>query len=225
MFEETNIHLLHENNKFTSNLTIGVSGYARVGKNSLCDLLKKQAEIYSLKAKIFSFAFSLKSDLDLFCKKSFGISSFCETEEKNTIRPLLIAYGECQRKVSKGTYWWEKIMQEVNSFYNSGGEVAIISDLRFKEYNFDELDYVRSYANSIVFSVGRILENGEKIGPAHKTEEINIPIIAKSSDLTLDWKTVDERGETLALQACEATSLCSKFFKKINNNKLCAKQI
>ena len=217
MFTTSNKKFLSRNKKLQSKLTIGISGFARVGKNSLSDLLKKQAEISGLKAKCFSFAFALKKDLDDFCKKSFDISAFCESDKKNIIRPILIAYGECQRSVSDGSYWWKKIMQEVNQFYKEGGDVAIISDLRFKEYEADELDYIRSYANSLVFVVERTLQNGEKIGPAHESEKNNIPVIAKASDLILNWKTIDQNNDTLALQACEASSLCSKFFKKIKN--------
>ena len=211
----TNKQLLQKNKKLKSKLTIGVSGFARSGKNSLCDLLKKQAEISGLKAKMFSFAFALKEDLDDFCKKSFDISSFCETDQKNIIRPILIAYGECQRSVSGGSYWWKKIMRDVNAFYESGGDVAIVSDLRFKQYDLDEVDYIRSYANSLVFCVERTLKDGKKIEPAHESEKINIPLIAKSSDLILRWKTIDTNSDTLALQACEATSICLKAFKKL----------
>ena len=213
--------IISENSEFKTGLVIGVSGFARSGKNTLAEIIKDFFASKSIDAKIFSFAFQLRQDLNSFCKEKFNISAFSEaTEEKSKIRPILISYGEVQRKLSKGCYWWQKLKPEVNNFLRNGGSVAIISDLRFKEYEFDELEYIRSYPNSSVFCVTRINELGETVPPAHQSEAENFPKICKKTDVNLTWTTVKPDSRDLIFNALPVISFLNKKIPNIENQSI-----
>jgi hypothetical protein len=194
--------IIEENALFKDKIIVGVSGYARSGKNTLCDILNNFCKSKGLESKIFSFAFALRQDLNSFCTEKFGISAFTEnSEEKNKIRPLLISYGEVQRNLSNGLYWLTKLKPEINNFFKNGGNVALISDLRFKVFDFDEIDFVRSYPNSLIYCVSRIKENGEEVKPAHLSESENFPKICKKSDVNSTWRTVQMNSQELVFNA------------------------
>jgi hypothetical protein len=175
---------------------IGISGYARSGKDTLASIMKDFLTDKKVKTKIFSFAYALKKDIDDFCLSKIGISSFSEiTEMKSKIRPILIAYGQVQRNISSGTYWVNKLKPEIDMFFENNGAVAIISDLRFKEYEFDEVDFIRSYKNNMVITVSRIMENGILNTAAHESESENLPRISRIADYELTWNTNGNKNE------------------------------
>jgi hypothetical protein len=177
-------------------IVVGISGYARSGKDTLASIIKESLLSNGVKTKIFSFAFSLKNDIDDFCTSKIGISSFSEiTEMKSKIRPILIAYGQVQRTISNGTYWLNKLKPEIDSFFDDDGSVAIVSDLRFKEYEFDEVDFIRSYSNNMIITVSRIMENGILNTAAHESEAKNLPRISRIADYELTWNTNDNKNE------------------------------
>jgi hypothetical protein len=177
-------------------VVIGISGYARSGKDTLANILKSSFIENNVSTKIFSFAYALKNDINDFCLSKIGISSFSEvTELKSKIRPILIAYGQVQRSISSGTYWLNKLKPEINNFFDNGGDVAIVSDLRFKEYDFDEVDFIRSYKNNMIITVSRIMENGILNTAAHESESENLPRISKLADYELTWNTNDNKNE------------------------------
>lgn len=208
--------LLIQNRNFDSGLIIGVSGFARCGKNTLAEILSEYSSHLGLNAKLFSFAYSLRQDLNSFCKEKFGISAFTEdTVDKNKIRSILIAYGQSQRSLSEGSYWWKKLMPEINSFFSSGGNIAVISDLRFKEYELDEVDFIRSYANSLIITLNRTGEDGKLIAPAHESESKNLPQIASMADLNLTWKTVSKEQNSIIFESIPAINILDKKIKDI----------
>ena len=208
--------LLIQNRNFDSGLIVGVSGFARCGKNTLSEVLSEYSNHLGLNSKIFSFAYALRQDLNSFCKEKFGISAFTEdTADKNKIRSILIAYGQSQRSLSDGTYWWKKLMPEINSFFTSGGNIAIVSDLRFKEFELDETDFIRSYMNSIIITLNRTIDDGSSIPPAHESESKNLPQIASIADLNLTWKTCSKEKNSIIFESVPAINLLNSKFKNI----------
>jgi len=177
-------------------LVIGISGYARSGKDTLANILKSSFTENKMKAKIFSFAFALKNDIDSFCLSKIGISAFTEdTDQKSKIRPMLISYGQVQRGASSGTYWLKKLKPEIDQFFENGGDVAVVSDLRFKEFEFDETDFIKSYKNNAIVTISRIMENGMLNVAAHESELENLPRISKIADFELTWNTNNNKNE------------------------------
>lgn len=173
---------------------IGISGFARSGKDTLAKHIKKQLQNQGFSVSLFSFARALKQDIDEFCSSRFGISSFCEdSSQKEKIRPMLIAYGNCQRNITNGAYWINKVKPQVDSFFSGGGDFAIISDLRFKEFDYDEYDFFRSYPRNLIFTVSLINEDGSSNRAAHESEEKSFPFFLSNSDFNLKWnKTSDQ---------------------------------
>jgi hypothetical protein len=192
---------------------IGISGYARSGKDTLASIIRDSLRSSGIRTKVFSFAHSLKSDIDDFCKSKIGISSFTEvTEEKSKIRPILIAYGQVQRNMSNGLYWINKLKPEIDSFFADSGSVAIISDLRFKEFEVDEIDLIKYYRNNMIITVSRIMENGIMNTAAHESEAENLPRISRIADYELVWNTNENKDE-LKTQSSKCIELIfSKFF-------------
>lgn len=169
---------------------IGISGFARSGKDTFAKLLAERLEINKVKTTILSFAFSLKADIDTFCLSKINISAFTEeTGLKSKIRPILIAYGACQRSISNGTYWLEKIKPEIDMFFNNGGNVVIVPDLRFKEYSFDEYDFIRSYESNLVLTISKTNADGTQNEPAHESESRNFPFFLQNADLNVNWNS------------------------------------
>lgn len=192
-------------------LVIGISGYARSGKDTLANILKSSFTENKIKTKIFSFAFALKNDIDSFCLSKIGISAFTEdTDQKSKIRPMLISYGQVQRGASSGTYWLKKLKPEIDQFFENDGDVAVVSDLRFKEFEFDETDFIKSYENNAIVTISRIMENGMLNVAAHESELENLPRISKIADFELTWNTNNNKNELKSQSKNCLDFLCSK---------------
>jgi hypothetical protein len=171
-------------------LIIAISGYATSGKDTCASLIVNYLDNFGIKSEIFSFASSLKQDIDSFCLEKIGVSAFTSDPIlKCKIRPILISYGQIQRNLSSGTYWINKVNPKIANFFKSGGRVAIIPDLRFKQFEFDELDYVRSFDNSIIVNIERFDSYKKSIKPAHDSENEFYSILYSNSDIKIKWKS------------------------------------
>lgn len=170
-------------------ITLGISGVARSGKDFLGKLLCEYFEAAGLKADTFSFASELKKDLDGFLIEKFGISSFTENDtEKALIRPLLIAYGQAKRKQSNGTYWIGQAARAISD--RSELDVAILTDVRFSENEYDEVEFIQETMNGSVIHLTRIAQDGTEVLPNNLDEEKNNPKIKERADLLLSWEQV-----------------------------------
>jgi len=120
---------------------IGVSGFARSGKDLFAKVAQNVLEKRGLKVEKYALAYELKNDLKDLIKTKVGIDVFTEnTEEKNIIRPLLVAYGDVMRKVSEGKYWTGKIEQKIKQ---SNADVIFITDIRYDVYPEDECTVIK----------------------------------------------------------------------------------
>jgi hypothetical protein len=195
--------------EFENKFVIAASGFARSGKSTVCSLLKEKIELETAKkVKIFSFARQLKADVNEFCLEKIGVSAFTEDiADKENIRPLLVWYGNLKRKTSNGQHWVKKIKSEISTFFLQGGDVAIISDLRFKEFDLDEVDFVKSYKNNYTISISKI---GGDSAQANESERKNIPIVESYSDFKIRW---DQKTESKNLRAESAAVIESLILK------------
>lgn len=173
-------------------LIIGISGFATSGKDTCASLVHSYLGHAGLNSKTFSFANALKQDIDDFCTQKIGISAFTtDPLSKTKIRPILISYGQIQRNLSNGTYWIYKVDPQINEFFDSGGNVAIVPDLRFKEFEYDELDYIRSFDDSIVVNVERI-DSNNLIKAVHDSENEYYKILYNESDIKIKWQSSND---------------------------------
>ncbi len=154
---------------------IFVSGVARSGKNEFAKQATKFFNLKGLKCKEFALANQLKHEIDSLAYYNFGIDIFdCTPEEKEIIRPIMVAYGCAKRKVSKGKYWVNFVENQLQyEEENTDTDIAIITDIRFAEYEDDEAFWACQTGNLI--HITRILPSGEILQPANEEERVNDP--------------------------------------------------
>ena len=167
---------------------IGISGVAGCGKNSLSEIIIKLLQRLELPYRELSIAKNLKEELSETSVKLYGIdSSSCTREEKDTIRPLLVAHGEIKRKLSKGTHWTSLLNNQL-----APEKINIITDVRFNEYEKDENYWLKNEINGVLIHLSRYDEiNGKRIflKPANEAEARNDPNMKDLADFSLNWKT------------------------------------
>jgi len=168
--------------------SIGISGVAGCGKNTLSEIIIKLLQRLELPYRELSIAKNLKQEISWVSRELYGInSSNCTREEKDTIRPLLVAHGEIKRKLSNGTYWTSLLNKEL-----APEKINIITDIRFNEYEKDEVYWLKNEINGVLIHLSRYDKvNGGKAyyPPANEAERRNEPLLKEESDFLLKWKT------------------------------------
>ena len=161
---------------------IGISGSARSGKDTLCRALIRKFKKMNKKAERRSIAGDLiKKDLNSLIKKVANIDTFTENnEEKELIRPLLVEYGKILRKKTKGRYFLDNFEEKTNTIH-------IIPDIRYCEYEKDEIYWLKNEKNGFLIYLER-----ENINPANETEEKNNVTIKTIADVCMYWKSLNE---------------------------------
>jgi len=161
---------------------IGISGYARSGKDTFGECLVKKLSEYGINAKVYALANQLKIDIDFLTKSDFGISAFTKNDaEKYIIRPLLVGYGESWRKANP--HHWLDIL---DSNFESG-YLPIITDIRYE----NEADWILD-KNGFLLNLNRQISENNYVGPANKEEEMNAPKVEKKSSFSLTWNTIED---------------------------------
>ena len=166
---------------------IGIAGVAGSGKDTFAEIIKKVFESNGFEVNCLSFAKKLKEEVAEVSKSMYGIDTRnCTREEKNLIRPLLLAHGAIMREKTKGQYWIDGIKDLV-----SNDKINIITDVRFCEYECDEVDWIQSN-NGIVVHITRFFEeNGERIyiSPDNEYEKRNNKILKNRANYSFSWPT------------------------------------
>lgn len=153
---------------------IGIGGLARCGKDTMANCLKKTIEKdLGCKVQIVSLACCLKKDLRYLIKKNFGIDSFTEnTEEKNIIRPILVAYGEAMKQKYGDKIWLEKCIAQRDL-----SKFTIISDVRF--------DFEAEFVTNLGGSIVHLTKLGNEV--PNEIEAINDPKVRSLSTIQHTW--------------------------------------
>lgn len=172
---------------------IAISGYARTGKDTLCKFLIDEYKKYGFVAKRFSFADALKEDLKDYVS-SYGYDIFSlDGEEKELFRPLMVWKGFYHRSKTSGTYFCDILDKKISD--DKDVDVAIITDLRYAEYEKDELQFVKD-RGGFVIALSRILDRslGRYQLPANNEENLNFEIIRKNADLDIELPNIFDRN-------------------------------
>lgn len=148
----------------------------QTGKDTLC---ARFSEI-NPKIRRFAFADALKDDLIPFIEKNFGFYlPTCPIEEKELIRPIMIAYGLAQRSRDP-EYWVKRLLRNIEACLAANPEIIpVITDARFP----NEIKYIKQhYPGSIYIQVNRT-------GAPEPTDEEkkHLAWMAIQADYTLDW--------------------------------------
>ena len=177
------------------NTIIGISGVAGSGKDTFFNLLSARAP-----CKRYSLADELKREVNQWCRMHYGIDSqACTREEKEIIRPLLVFHGGLKRQASEGRYWIEKLKGRLTKDKFNG--FKIITDIRYDEYENDEVSWLKNELNGILVHVSQyeIKSGGDGLNshagqffraPANPEEERNDPIIREKSDFQIEWEFI-----------------------------------
>lgn len=174
---------------------IGLSGVAGAGKDTFCSILKQILNSYEIKSERIAFADKLKEELHDTIQSNFGIDLFsCSREEKDLIRPILIGWGEVRRIQSKGSYWASKLDSKINS-----ESVSILTDVRFKEFDYDETDWVKS-RNGIIIHIKKYHNdywNYKKhyTKAVNSSEQKNDPVIQSLADYSFEWEESNDNSK------------------------------
>lgn len=162
-----------------TDLIIGISGNARSGKDTLCELAKQFLSDKEVPAARAAFADQIKRDLDELCRHKIGCSAFTsDSEEKELIRPLLVAYGtDVIRKMNED--WWVEQLEKNLTLYRAQAIIPIITDVRYP----NELEWMRTN-HGVSIHVSR-----DGISPANSEEEAHNDFLEKEADYTVSWPT------------------------------------
>tara|TARA_R110000751_G_C13580756_1_gene459801 strand:- start:209 stop:709 length:501 start_codon:yes stop_codon:yes gene_type:complete len=156
-----------------------------------------------------SIANKLKQEVSWVSRELYGINSTnCTRKEKDTIRPLLVAHGEIKRKLSNGRHWVEALTKEL-----APDKINIITDVRFNEYEKDEVYWLKNEINGVLIHLSRYDQaNGKRVyfPPANDSEKANNNLVKKESDFILNWKSEEEETKKIS-----SASQMLKWLKKL----------
>jgi len=169
---------IQRNKKYMSKL-IGISGFARSGKDTFYERSKLLLEKHGKKAVRVAFADALKEECDELLSKYTNLSAFTEKDsEKEIVRPLLVTYGTQIRRKLNENCWIEKIQPQVIEYLKSDYYV-FVTDVRFK----NEAKWIQ-LNRGILVNIAR-----ENIKPANHEEHRQLHLMKGLINYDLFWPT------------------------------------
>lgn len=183
---------------------IMITGHAVSGKDTFFSLLKEIDPNF----KRYAFADKLKQDLRLFLMEQCRIDiNALSPEQKDLVRPLMIAYGCMMRNLGDGLYWVRELEKQILSDLDFEGNlgnpqmIPVITDCRFR----NEAEYFKNRYQVILV---RIIRKDSPEPP--EEEKINQPLVQPLVDYTIDWPTVGPD------HLHELKEYVEKFLKEVN---------
>lgn len=170
-------------------LVVGIGGLARAGKDTLCNLLIQALYLNNISAKRRALADELKIEIRPKLLDTYGIDVLnCTPEEKEKIRPELVAFGKERRMTSRGTYWTQIVQEKMQ---DDDEQVIIVPDIRYNFFVEDEVNWVQGKNAGILIHVARyeVNDKGQKVWmePPNTDERINDPKVRVAADFSLSW--------------------------------------
>jgi hypothetical protein len=186
---------------------IGISGVARAGKDTFAAILSTKLTQAGHTVLKIALADALKAHCDGFCQEYLGVSAFTQKpEEKNLIRPLLVWYGDAQRKRSAGRYWINQVQRIIDATYY---DYYIITDVRYAHYEKDEAYWLQEENKGLICHVSKyeVLLDGiwddasrcfipntqgfkKFVPPANDHEALNDPKVKQLANYIVEWPHV-----------------------------------
>jgi hypothetical protein len=180
-------------------ILVGIGAIARVGKDTLADILLEIASDKGIAAKKFPLAHALKLDLDDFLSEKCNMDVWTnDSNEKAIFRDLLVAYGKIQRFRTDGTYWTNIVTTLIDDWVSrccdSEPALAIVPDVRYAVYDTDEVNWVKNNSGILINLERQVVTHGkvEHIEPANTDEAINCTKVKKVCNIQYCWDTVED---------------------------------
>jgi hypothetical protein len=160
----------------------GIAGNAGVGKDTLGRILQSKTP----NSKCFSLAYSLRKEVEKTLNK-FNLNVWTQNrQEKEIFRNFLVEYANLARNKTQGTYFWKKLHKNIKLASQIDCiDYAFITDVRYAEYEKDELWWVKNHGKLIHLSGFK--ENGLIINPANSKERENYKSLYDAADYRLEW--------------------------------------
>ena len=179
-----------------SSFVIGLSSCRQVGKDTLFNRLNT----LSSRFRRFSLADRLKSDLAPFLLQHFEIDIWeADGKAKELVRPILIAYGMCQRERDEA-HWIKEVIIQIDDVIEKHPDIIpVITDCRF----VNEVTHLSSYYGN-AFKLIHLTRDG---APEPTSEEMkHFQAVEELAHLKLHWG-----GNTLEGQIEHARKVCKAF--------------
>lgn len=176
---------------------VGLTGVATSGKDLLCSMLSERIS----KCYRVALADKLKEDINPFLIQKFGINIYgCTPQEKELVRPVLVAYGKIKRVKTKGTYWTGLVTDSVKELSKTG--LVIVTDVRYCDdsYEDDEYFWLKRLGGRLVHIKKYTQElNGFKryVEPPNEEERRFDPILSSRADFKVEWPVSNNNMELL----------------------------
>jgi len=167
---------------------IAISGVARSGKNLFASILVEELNKLSILSVETSIAFQLRKEMSSLLKKKFNLNIWSQdTNEKNLFRPLMVAWANIRRQTTNGRYFIDHLKKRTASYPKL--QCVVINDVRFKEFEYDETDFVKE--NGILCHITKLnlMPDGKYTPnpPPNETERINDSLVKNAANYVLEW--------------------------------------
>jgi hypothetical protein len=158
---------------------IGISGYARSGKDTFYQRAAKLLSENGKNAVRLAFADALKNELNELLTKNVGISAFTEEDQdKELIRPVLVTYGTELRRKLNPNCWIETIQPDVIDHLEAG-DYVFVTDVRFE----NEAQWIRMNGGTLINVIR------EDVNPANHEEHKQSHRMRKYVNYHVRWPT------------------------------------
>jgi hypothetical protein len=190
---------------------IGLSGVAGAGKDLFYEILSQKIPCFKA-----SLADNLKKEVSPWCLENYGIDPMnCNRKEKNSIRDLLVFHGSFRRHQTQGRYWIESLEKSIfNSDIPRLNKHIIITDIRYDEYEKDEVQWLKNEQKGILVHLSR-MDNNIEIKPANLEESKNNPKLIEKADFHIEWPTIKGSHSYVLEKTSEHVD---KFIKWLHDN-------
>jgi len=172
-------------------MLIGITGVARSGKDTFYSILKRFLKEKNIDSDRVALADELKTELQDFIEKKFKINiNKCDGQDKELIRPLMVAYGKCRRIQTDGKYWTSLAEPKIKEL-RKNNIIPVITDIRYIEYKDDEYAWLKNN-DGILIHISRKFDDGSLVQPANIEEKSNDNKLKNVSDFSICWDTCQD---------------------------------